>query len=163
MLGFSSSLSRAWLKMLCFSNSLSRAWLKMLCVSSSLSRAWLKMLCFSSSFSSACTKSYVFPVPFPFPSSLRGFPVFFQGTCVADFFLKKKKTFLFFSLKQMPFSWPPPPTDLIGEIPRGMVGLRLWGYGKIQGRAKICQNRPLQFGGFSPFKCSKGDCERLPL
>ena len=44
----------------------------------------------------------------------------------------------------MPISWPPPPIDLIGEIPRGMVGLRLWGYGKIQGRAKICQNRPLE-------------------
>ena len=27
--------------------------------------------------------------------------------------------------KQMPASWPPPPTDLIGEIPRMMVGLRL--------------------------------------
>ena len=35
------------------------------------------MLCFSNSLSSACTKCYVFPGPFPFPSSLRGFAVFF--------------------------------------------------------------------------------------
>ena len=44
---------------------------------------------------------FSFPVPFQFPSSslpssLRGFPMFFQGKCVADFFLLKKKTFLFF-------------------------------------------------------------------
>ena len=30
----------------------------------------------------------------------------------------------------------------------------------MQGRAKICQNRPLQLGGFSPFKCSKGDWKK---
>ena len=49
---------------------------------------------------------FSFPVPFQFPSSslpssLRGFPMFFQGKCVADFFLLKKKTFLIFFQKSL--------------------------------------------------------------
>ena len=40
-------------------------------------------------------------LPSSLPSSLRGFPMFFQGKCVADFFLLKKKTFLFFIKKSL--------------------------------------------------------------
>ena len=45
----------------------------------------------STSLSSACAKSCVFPVSqFPsssLPNSVRGFPVFFKGKCVATLFL----------------------------------------------------------------------------
>ena len=61
-----------------------------------------EVLCFSSSLSLSQFPSSSLPVPFPvpfpsLPSSLRGFPMFFQGKCVADVFLLKKKTFVFFS------------------------------------------------------------------
>ena len=54
-----------------------------------------EVLCFSSSLSLS-----QFPSS-SLPSSLRGFPMFFQGKCVADFFLLKKTTFLFFIKKSL--------------------------------------------------------------
>ena len=49
---------------------------------------------------------------------------------------------------------------LKGLIPiRGSFDQLLW----PQCRAWMCQNRPLQLGVFSPFKCSTRDCGRLPL
>ena len=124
---------RPCLQLPCFSSSLSRVWLEMPCFSSSLSRAPLKMPCFPVPFLGRDRKCCVFPIPFlqrvrsavffqvpfsfpvPFqfpssslPSSLRGFPMFFQGKCVADFFKEKTKMFSFLKTgKTRHFQWRP--------------------------------------------------------
>ena len=52
-----------------------------------------------------------FPVPFQFPSQFPSrIPCVFPRNVRCRFFSLKKESILFFSLKQMPFSWPPPPT-----------------------------------------------------
>ena len=61
-----------------------------------------EVLCFSRSLSLS-----QFPSS-SLPSSLRGFPMFFQGKCVADFFKEKTKMFSFLKTgKTRHFQWRP--------------------------------------------------------